>query len=243
MAQRECERCHRKMAPYVARWPDPKTGEKLCEGCKNGREGRPLTGSWVVAQASSVPVAVRTALMEKVGVEAMRFLAHDSGDGVTIYHCPFCGSGQVVARSDGTTECEFCHNSFLVQIQPQQHAMPQTINGVPYQIPGMPERAQKPDEAPGDEGDDDKSFGGDDLSEKVDDPKEAPADDDKNPFAKDSAPKDDKAKDDSAPPKESMLITESGFALPLDQYITHLALKTSDDKEATLDEVRRSREV
>jgi hypothetical protein len=38
----------------------------------------------------------------------MQKQAHDSGDGETIYHCPFCGSGQVIARSDKTIECEFC---------------------------------------------------------------------------------------------------------------------------------------
>jgi hypothetical protein len=35
-------------------------------------------------------------------------IAHDSGDSSTIFHCCFCGSGQVIARSDGGVECEFC---------------------------------------------------------------------------------------------------------------------------------------
>jgi hypothetical protein len=64
--------------------------------------------------------------------------AHDSGDGETIYHCPFCGSGQVIARSDRTIECEFCHTCFTVQVQPQYSAFPQTVNGVPVDVPGMP---------------------------------------------------------------------------------------------------------
>lgn len=64
--------------------------------------------------------------------------AHDSGDGETIYHCPFCGSGQVIARSDRTIECQFCHTCFTVQVQPQFPAFPQTINGQPVQVPGMP---------------------------------------------------------------------------------------------------------
>lgn len=68
----------------------------------------------------------------------VRKVAHDSGDGQTIYHCPFCGSGQVIARSDRTIECQFCHICFTVQVQPQFPAFPQTIDGQPVQVPGMP---------------------------------------------------------------------------------------------------------
>ncbi len=64
--------------------------------------------------------------------------AHDSGDGATIYHCPFCGGGQVVAGSDGSVECGYCHTLFTVQVQPEHAAMPQTIDGVPQDMPGMP---------------------------------------------------------------------------------------------------------
>ncbi len=63
-------------------------------------------------------------------------LAHDSGDSVTIFHCPFCGSGQVIARSDGSVECEFCHAAFTVQVQPEFSAFPQTIGGGPVDVPG-----------------------------------------------------------------------------------------------------------
>lgn len=65
-------------------------------------------------------------------------VAHQSGDGITICHCPFCGSGQVIGRSDGNTECSFCNQSFLVRVQPMFSAFPQTIDGMPVQIPGMP---------------------------------------------------------------------------------------------------------
>jgi hypothetical protein len=64
-------------------------------------------------------------------------LAHDSGDNETVYHCPFCGSGAVMGRSDGSAECEFCSNVFTVQVQPRHPNMPQTINGQPMQQPGM----------------------------------------------------------------------------------------------------------
>jgi hypothetical protein len=71
-------------------------------------------------------------------------VAHQSGDGVTIAHCPFCGSGQVIGRSDGNTECSFCNSAFLVRVQPTFSAFPQSIDGMPVQIPGMP-----PPTAPG----------------------------------------------------------------------------------------------
>ena len=101
---RECEQCKRKMAPGIAR--TPRDGKLLCGGCRDGREGRPLTGSvkepmdtknWKTAEA---PFA-------NIGGHMIR-IAHQSGDSETIFHCPFCGSGQVIARSDGTTNCSFC---------------------------------------------------------------------------------------------------------------------------------------
>jgi hypothetical protein len=71
-------------------------------------------------------------------------LAHQSGDGVTIAHCPFCGSGQVIGRSDGNTECSFCNQSFLVSVQPMYSAFPQSIDGMPVDIPGMPPASGMP---------------------------------------------------------------------------------------------------
>lgn len=51
--------------------------------------------------------------------------AHDPGDSQITSHCPFCGSGQVVGRSDGNIECEFCGMTYLVRIQPMFTGMPQ----------------------------------------------------------------------------------------------------------------------
>lgn len=70
----------------------------------------------------------------------LRRHAHGSMDGVTLAHCPFCGSGAIIARSDGTTECEMCGMCFSVQVQPRYPAFPQTINGQPVPIPGMPDQ-------------------------------------------------------------------------------------------------------
>lgn len=52
-------------------------------------------------------------------------LAHDPGDPLITSHCPFCGSGQVVGRSDGTIECDFCGQNYIVRVQPAFPGMPQ----------------------------------------------------------------------------------------------------------------------
>jgi hypothetical protein len=52
-------------------------------------------------------------------------VAHDPGDPLITSHCPFCGSGQVVGRSDGTIECGFCGQHYIVRVQPAFPGMPQ----------------------------------------------------------------------------------------------------------------------
>lgn len=79
-------------------------------------------------------------LAQILSTGSLRKQAHDSGDGVTIFHCPFCGSGQVIGRSDGTTECQYCGTAFVVKVQPVYPSFPQTIDGQPVQVPGMPPR-------------------------------------------------------------------------------------------------------
>ena len=172
---------------------------------------------------------------------------------INTMNCPFCGSGQVIAGGDGTVSCDFCSTTFIVQVQPEKSSMPQTINGTPFQIPGMPPLGQETPAAPGDpapaEEDENKSFGGDDLSDKVHDPKDGP-DDGSTPPKKDDSSGDSKKSDDSGgdkPPwldkKSGLFLTEEGVALPYDRYVTHLALKATEDREATLHEVRLSNEV
>ncbi len=168
--------------------------------------------------------------------------AHGNMDGVTVFHCPFCGSGQVV-NSGTAIECGFCETNFSVIVQPQFSMMPQTVNGEPY-TPGTqpnPGTTPAPNQPPpgddskdDDEDDDGKSFGGDDLSEKID---TSDKDSDSgNPFAK----KDDSGDDDDKNPfAKSSFVTASGVALPFDKYLDHLALAYSPDREQTLAEMQR----
>jgi hypothetical protein len=91
---------------------------------------------------------------EGATVEPVRKFGHQSGDGVQICHCPFCGSGQVIGRSDGNTECSFCNQSFMVRVQPMYAAFPQSVGGMPVDIPGMPGTDPAAGGmAPGEEGD------------------------------------------------------------------------------------------
>lgn len=90
---------------------------------------------------STVPQRVATLLGyggEPAAGSTFKRLGHVSGNSVDVLHCPFCGSGAVIARSDGTIECNFCTSVFTVQVQPQYAAFPQTVQGQPYEWPGMP---------------------------------------------------------------------------------------------------------
>lgn len=146
-----------------------------------------------------------------------RKVAHDSGDGETIYHCPFCGSGQVTGRSDGTAICGFCTMAFTVQVQPEYPSMPQTVNGQPVNDPSMPgDPTQRQDEV-----------------DVVGDPDEGQ----ENPFENNSQ--------EGAPPKDnpftSGLRTARGVRVDEDDYLAHLALQVTPDRQRTLTEIRQVR--
>lgn len=219
---RTCDGCGARMSPWI---PRGRRGDQLlCKGC------------------------LQRAPEEELMTTGTRKHAHDSGDGATVYHCPFCGSGQVIARSDRTIECEYCHNCFTVQVQPQFPAFPQTINGMPMQVPGMPgapgglppdpgadplggQMVPSGQPVPGEEG----GPGGDPMSPEGEDggaPEDAPPGDDGG---------DDSGGDGPPWAKKSMLRTASGALLGFDDYVRHLAIKYADDKDAVLLRVRAGR--
>lgn len=215
---RNCDRCGGKASPYIPRTRLP-DGRLVCAGC---------------AQA-----VARERKEAAMATQATRKTAHDSGDGATIFHCPFCGSGQVIARSDRTTECEYCHTCFTVQVQPQFPAFPQTIDGMPMQVPGMPGQIGGPPGAPpGADG----SMPPDQAGVGMDGGGGFPPDDEDG-----GAPEgeDEEEEGDDAPPfaKGSHLTyrTASGVPLKWDDYLRHLAIKHADDKDAVLQRVREGR--
>lgn len=175
-------------------------------------------------------------------MDQVRKVAHDSGDGETIYHCPFCGSGQVIARSDRTIECQFCHVCFTVQVQPQFPAFPQTINGQPVQVPGMPGQIAPAD--PMGMGTDpgmDPAAGGDpnapvDPSQVGDDGQVPPGGDDQG----DDSDDDDDGGD--APPwAKKSLRTSAGHLLSPEEYKHYLAIHFAPDKQAMTTKIKESR--
>lgn len=167
----------------------------------------------------------------------LRKQAHDSGDGETIFHCPFCGSGDVVGGQDGTCSCGFCNKAFTVQVQPKFKNMPQTVNGQPYNIPGMPgggpdagvtDMPVPPDAQPmGDAPIDDADAG---APAPQDDAGGPPQSTDKPPWMKPSQ-------------ATGVLVVDTGVALPAASAMRRLALRHADDPEAVLEDVRRSNRV
>lgn len=159
---------------------------------------------------------------------AVKKEAHDSGDGETIYHCPFCGAGGVMGRSDGTAECQFCGTSFTVQVQPSMSAMPQTIDGEPYANPEMPGEQTPPgEEVPGQEPEITET-GIEEVGGEGGDVPNA------NPFTGEEP----KAKNPFAAILRPEFKTASGQMLSEEDYLKHLAIRHADDREAVLAALR-----
>lgn len=75
------------------------------------------------------PISFHASLTEACEhADGLRSHGHVSLDS-RIAHCPFCGSGAVVARSDESVECSICQRAFVVMEQPLYSAMP----GAEYQ--------------------------------------------------------------------------------------------------------------
>lgn len=174
-----------------------------------------------------------------------RKIAHDSGDSQRIFHCPFCGAGQVIGRSDGTTECEFCQAHFTVQVQPQFNSFPQTINGQPVQIPGMPGQndalmgdMMPPGGAPGAPGEP----GNADPTQDPDNPFAGAGD---APGGAQGDSGDEAADGDDDKPdflKSKSYRTATGAQLNEDQFIRYLALIHAPDHGKMAEHLRRSRQ-
>lgn len=144
MADRQCEGCGGSIPSRMSRQRDEQ-GRLVCDSCKTNPQPKWSSNHTALsvvdqqemrrreAEAITAIVKVRRAKTSGLSV-----VAHDSGDNAIINHCPFCGSGGVVGRSDGTASCEFCHSAFTVQVQPAHPFMPQTVDGQPMNPPDMP---------------------------------------------------------------------------------------------------------
>lgn len=179
-------------------------------------------------------------LKEPMEMTAMRKQAHDATENQDVRHCCFCGSGKIIGRADGSIECEFCHNYFTVQVQPQYPNFPQTMNGVGTPPPGMPGQVEQPsmeDGAPG-EDEDAPPWASDDAEGDAEEG--LPSDMDKggdNVTDEDSA-----GNDDSSPPfaKQSFR-TVTGARLTEDQYVRHLAINLASDPQQMAARIKAER--
>lgn len=158
-------------------------------------------------------------------------------DNLLTGNCPFCGSGRVIARSDGTIECGFDKACFTVQVQPRFPAFPQTINGVPMQVPGM---------GPQWPGDDDEAMVAQQQAQGTpvdeDDP-DADGDDDANPFADDDADAEQEPTDSGGggnPFAKKSFRTAHGDGVPLDSFLRHVALEAARDRSTMLTRLKES---
>lgn len=180
-------------------------------------------------------------------------VAHDPGDPLITSHCPFCGSGQVVGRSDGTIGCDFCGQNYIVRVQPAFPGMPQMPGGpgAPSDVgpdgglvdPGMigPDGMPADEGPPGDDegappfGDDGEGpppgageEGGDDAP-----PPSGDGDDSSGPPEK----KGDSKK--KPPPKKAARYRGlQGQLLDEDQYVRHLAAALSGGHPSVLASLR-----
>jgi hypothetical protein len=179
------------------------------------------------------PADIPDHVIEFIRSTGRKVEAHGGGDDPTVRHCPFCGSGQVVARSDGMIECQFCGNYFDVSMHPEFSGMPQTDPETGLPIPGA-----------------DVDDGNGDVPPGTDPGVSADAEGVFVPPGPDGAPTD--ATDGIfIPPKAAGLITGSnaaylarlyrtarGHDLPEDWYVAHLALTFADNRDRVLEAVR-----
>lgn len=206
---RDCDRCGHQMQSDVPR--RRVAGLFVCSACADNSH------TWADG--------VRAGFKRPFGITVH---AHDmSQDPLVLRHCPFCGSGQVVARNDGSMVCEFCQTVCTVRIEPYYPSWPQTVNGVPQEVPLYPNTEDNPQNAV--QSDPEASSGPsqgedlidpEDLSEDESEPSGGNEDD--NPFSKRS------------------FLTHEGDELPEDIYVRHLAIRFAQDHE--LDAILDSRE-
>lgn len=166
--------------------------------------------------------------------------AHDTNafvleDNLLTGNCPFCGSGRVIARSDGTVSCGFCQAAFTVQVQPRYPAFPQTIDGVPMQVPGM---------GPQWPGQDDDAMQAQQAAQGVAVDPDSDGDDDENPYADSDEDADQEPVDSGGggnPFAKKSFRTAQGAEVGLDSFLRHVALESARDRRSMLARLRERR--
>jgi hypothetical protein len=180
------------------------------------------------------------AMSSKQKLPSLRMLAHDATENEAIRHCPFCGGGKIIGRADGTVECEFCHHYFTVQVQPQYPNFPQTVNGMPQDIPGMPGQVEQPGMDAG------AAPGGLPPGQDGNGTGDAPpwAQDGGQGYPDDATEEKEGDEEDDGPPpfaKQSSFRTATGALLTEEDYSRHLAIRLARDRDAMIASIRQER--
>lgn len=163
-------------------------------------------------------------------------VAHESTDDTVPAHCPWDGSGQIIANPDGSIHCEYCQRNFTLKIQPQFPAMPQEPEqrnmGDPDNPEGLSDGTEPDDEGEvgPEEGPEPQDPGdmGDDTGEQLSTPETA----DQGPAAGSGLAPDDPRR---------MYSTHTGALLDEEAYLDHLAIAFATDRQAVIDQIKARR--
>lgn len=181
-------------------------------------------------------------------------IAHDPGDPLITSHCPFCGSGQVVGRSDGTISCDFCGQVYIVRVQPAFPGMPQMPNGPGAPSDIGPDGGVLPPDAIGPDGlpvggEEDLPPGAEEDAEgppfgDEEDEEEGPPEDvsglpeDADDGGQDEGPPPPKKKGKSKKESVKTYRGPDGQVMTEDQYVRHLGAALSGNDPAVLARLR-----
>lgn len=177
-------------------------------------------------------------------------------DNIHTKNCPFCGSGALVARSDGSIECTFDNSAFTVTVSPVYPAFPMSVDGQPYPWPGRFDSGLVPSPAGGDDGG--SPFGQDDEAGDVGAEADADADDAADEDAAQGSAADaagdqpgteaevgGKKKPPFPTKKKSArsgrYVTATGGEVGVEDYLRHLAIATADDPRTMAARIKRER--
>lgn len=139
-----------------------------------------------------------------------------------------CGSGSIWGRSDGSISCDFCGTVFSVQIQPSYPQMAQNIDGSdldPTTGEVLPETGEQ------------SGMLGDNEDVDEDAPEEGSPEDEEDQGKESGFPQRTSRK---GPP--SVVFTDKGSVLPIDDMINYLAFRHSSDRALTAQAVRKFNE-
>lgn len=244
---RFCHRCGIKMSP---RWPRVRGADgeaMLCPMCHEN-ESRRMANTHVSATryaarlsaprpAHSYRPGDLRSLARYMAARAPHIIAlgHGTGDETTsVLHCPFCGSGKVIARPDGTIACDFCDSAFVVKVEPAFSGYPQSVDGQPVPMPGVPpEEQEQPGEVP--QAGDPQAM--DDMAQAEQQQAAspmAPPDQAQPPGQAPTAPPPQQQAEQPQPPPRQAYRTTAGHRLGHRDFLRHLALRHTRDRQSVL---------